>query len=325
MPDNTTILLVLTFVAVLLLVEGVSNLLLELIGSRGAMNRRLRLLARGLGGAEVMATLRRNRPDESSRLAAWLLAQDPVALVDGMLSRAGMSVPTLRCLAYVGGAVATLALTGLFIVKLAMWKAVLVAVVFGMVLPAWWLHRRGRARLIKLAGQLPDAIDMIVRSLRAGHPVASAISMVAREMPDPIGSEFGLVFDEMTYGLDLRAALDNLASRVPVQDLHYMIVAVRIQYGTGGNLAEVLAGLSRVIRDRHRMRTRIRALSAEGRMSATILSALPFVLAGLIFLMRPNYYFKAMEDPAFLPLIAMGLFGIALGIVAMHRIVNFRF
>ncbi|HLO77712.1 MAG TPA: type II secretion system F family protein [Magnetospirillum sp.] len=296
MPETSTIVLVVAFVAVLLLVEGAFALARDLFGTRGAMNRRLRLLAWG-----------------------------PFGRLDGMLSRAGLTMTTGRFLC--NGVALTLALAIIcaLVIQLAPWKSLVVAAVLGVVLPLAWVRRRGRQRLHKLSNQLPDGIDMIVRSLRAGHPVATAIGMVAREMPDPIGTEFGLVFDEMTYGLDLREALDNLGHRLPAQDLHYLVVAIRVQYGTGGNLAEVLSGLSRVIRDRMRMKNRILALSAEGRLSATILSALPFVLAAVIFVIKPDYYLGAMADPAFPPLMAFGGVGIAMGIVAMHRIVNFRF
>lgn len=317
--------LVLAFVAVLFLVEGLHGLARHLFGWKGAMNRRLRMLAQGTDGARVVAILRRNRPADALSLATRLLAWGPVARFDRLLSEAGLTISTGRMLAHLLTATGTLFLVALVVIRLDLWKCLLLAGMLGVVLPLLWLRRRAAKRLIRLGEQLPDAIDMIVRSLRAGHPVATAIGVVGREMADPIGTEFGLVFDEMTYGLDLREALENLGGRSRVQDLHYLVVAVRVQYGTGGNLAEVLASLSRVIRDRLRMKTRIRALSAEGRLSATILSALPFVLAGAIFLMKPKYYQDAMADPAFLPLMGSGLFGIIMGIVAMQRLVNFRF
>lgn len=325
MPGLSTFVLIVSFLAILLLIEGLRSLLRDAIGTRGAVNRRLRMLAHGTDGATVLATLRRKGGGDRHTLSARLLAWGPVARLDGMLGRAGLTIPTgaflLRLLA--GGA--AVAVCGAIVLKLAWWKALALSVVLAALLPLCWLNLRAKRRLYRLSLQLPDAIDMLVRSLRAGHPIAAAIGMVAREMPDPIGSEFGLVFDEMTYGLDLKEALENLALRLPVRDLHFLVVAVRVQYGTGGNLAEVLSSLARVIRDRIRMKARIRALSAEGRMSATVLSALPFVLGGVIFALRPNYYFKAMEDPAFLPLVSAGAFGIALGIIAMQRIVNFRF
>jgi tight adherence protein B len=163
-----------------------------------------------------------------------------------------------------------------------------------------------------------------VRSLRAGHPVSTAITMVAREMRDPIATEFGLVVDEMTYGLNLDDALSNMARRVGLNDLRFLVVAVMIQMQVGGNLAEVLNSLSRVIRERATMRAKIRALSAEGRFSASLLSVLPFILIGVITLVRPTYYAGVSPDPFFWPILWVGFGLMVLGIMVMYRMVNFR-
>src|ERR671924_1245734 len=142
----------------------------------------------------------------------------------------------------------------------------------------------------QFGAQFPDALDMIVRSLRAGHPVPIAITMVAREMPDPIGSEFGIVADEITYGIDLEAALRNLYFRIGQDDLPLFVTAVAIQGSTGGNLGEILDNLSRVIRERFKMRRKIRALAAEGRASALILSSLPIAMFLIVQLVAPDFY-----------------------------------
>jgi tight adherence protein B len=175
-----------------------------------------------------------------------------------------------------------------------------------------------------MTAQLPDAIDIVVRSLRAGHPVSTSISMVAREMRDPIATEFGLVVDEMTYGLNLDVALSNLARRVGLSDLRFLVVAVMIQTQVGGNLAEILSGLSRVIRERAKMRAKIRALSAEGRFSAGLLSILPFALAGVINLLTPTFYSAVSNDPVFWPILGFGCFLMVVGVLVMYRLVNFR-
>ena len=175
-----------------------------------------------------------------------------------------------------------------------------------------------------MTAQLPDSIDIVVRSLRAGHPVPTSIAMVAREMRDPIATEFGLVVDEMTYGLNLDTALSNLARRVGLSDLRFLVVAVMIQTQVGGNLAEILNGLSRVIRERGKMRAKIRALSAEGRFSAGLLSILPFVLMGVINLIAPQFYRAVSDDEVFWPILGFGFFLMVLGIITMYRMVNFR-
>ena len=138
---------------------------------------------------------------------------------------------------------------------------------------------------------------MIVRSLRAGHPTPIALTMVAREMPDPVGSEFGIVVDEITYGADLETALRNLNVRVGQDDLPLFVTAVAIQGSTGGNLGEILQNLSSVIRMRFKMRRKIRALAAEGRASALILSSLPFAIFIIMQVVAPNFYASVWEIP----------------------------
>ncbi len=135
-------------------------------------------------------------------------------------------------------------------------------------LPYLVLRMLRSRRQKKFGAQFPDALDIIVRSLRAGHPVPIAITMVGREMADPIGSEFGIVSDEITYGADLEAAMRNLYARIGSDDLPLFVTAVAIQGSTGGNLGEILEGLSGVIRQRFKMRRKIRALAAEARASA---------------------------------------------------------
>jgi tight adherence protein B len=147
---------------------------------------------------------------------------------------------------------------------------------------------------------------------------------VAEEMPDPIGTEFGIVVDEMTYGLDLNQAIVNLGARVDLPDLQYLTVAVSIQYGTGGNLAEVLAGLSKVIRDRFHMHRKIRAVSAEGRMAATFLSIFPFVVVGGIFLLHKAYYLSVADHPLFRILAVTGGVLVLMNMIVMRWLTNIK-
>ena len=158
------------------------------------------------------------------------------------------------------------------------------------VLPLFALRMLRGRRQKRFAAQFPDALDIIVRSLRAGHPVPIAITMVAREMTDPIGSEFGIVADEITYGADLETAMRNLYGRIGSDDLPLFVTAVAIQGSTGGNLGEILENLSGVIRQRFKMRRKIRALAAEGRASAMILSALPIGMFVVIQVIAPDFY-----------------------------------
>ena len=163
-----------------------------------------------------------------------------------------------------------------------------------------------------------------MRGLRAGHPVSAALTLVSKEMPDPIGSEFGLVVDEMTYGLDLSEALRNLAARVPQEDLRFLVVTIQIQYMVGGNLAEVLANLSKIIRDRYQLFAKIRAVTAEGRSSAVLIGCLPMVFAALMVFLRPEFFAAVIDDPLFWPMVAGGVMLMVIGQIIIYKLVNFE-
>src|SRR5262249_2337084 len=170
----------------------------------------------------------------------------------------------------------------------------------------------------------PDSLDIIVRSLRAGHPVPVAINMVAREMKDPIGSEFGVVVDEITYGADLESALRNLYFRIGQDDLPLFVTAVAIQGSTGGNLGEILENLSGVIRQRFKMRRKIRALAAEGRASALILSSLPIAMFLIIQVIAPDFYASVWNEDITKTALAAAATWMGIGNFIMYRLVNFR-
>ena len=176
----------------------------------------------------------------------------------------------------------------------------------------------------KFAAQFPDALDIIVRSLRAGHPVPIAITMVGREMPDPMGSEFGMVSDEITYGADLETAMRNLYSRIGSDDLPLFVTAVAIQGSTGGNLGEILENLSGVIRQRFKMRRKIRALAAEGRASAMILSALPIGMFVVIQFLVPDFYGSVWHEHLTKVLLGCGIGWMLAGNLIMFKMVNFK-
>jgi tight adherence protein B len=182
---------------------------------------------------------------------------------------------------------------------------------------------RGR-RVKKFEAQFPDALDIIIRSLRAGHPVPIAVSMVGREMKDPIGSEFGIVSDEITYGADLETAMRNLYGRIGSDDLPLFVTAVAIQSSTGGNLGEILQNLSSVIRQRFKMRRKIRALAAEGRASAMILSALPIGVFMMIQFISPQFYDAVWHEPLTKMMLGGALAWMCLGDLIMHKMVNFK-
>jgi tight adherence protein B len=201
--------------------------------------------------------------------------------------------------------------------------ALLFAAAWGLGIPVLLLTVLASRRRRKFEAQLPDAVDILVRSLRVGHPVTAAIRLVGRELPDPVGAEFRVVADELTYGLDLETAMTNLSTRVGQQDLALLVVAVSIQSRSGGNLAEILGNLSKVIRDRQRMRLKAKALSAEGRFSALVLSILPFALFGVLWVIAPSFY-GAVWDVAFVkPLLIGASLWMLIGDLVMYRMVKF--
>ncbi|MBZ9682368.1 MULTISPECIES: type II secretion system F family protein [unclassified Mesorhizobium] len=202
----------------------------------------------------------------------------------------------------------------------------LIAFLFvGFALPLLLLRRARKKRILKFAAQLPDALDMIVRSLRAGHPTTVAMALVAREMPDPLGTEFGIVSDEITFGLSLENAVRKLSQRVGFEGLHLLSVSLSIQAKTGGNLTEILSNLSSVLREREKLRMKIKALSAEGRMSAWIISLFPLVMLGLLMVIAPSYYGDIWNNPLVMPVfVIFGLWAL-LGDYIMYRMVNFDF
>jgi tight adherence protein B len=197
-------------------------------------------------------------------------------------------------------------------------------VALGFGLPMMIFSRIADHRRKKLQQQFPIALDVFVRGLRAGHPIASALELLTTEMQDPIGSEFGLVVDEVTYGADIREALQNMADRCGLEDMHMFVVSLSVQSETGGNLAEILENLSQVIRERAAMLMKVRALSSEGRMTAIILTGLPILSFTGLFIMSPKFYLDVSEDPAFFPGFAGLLVLYAIGFIIIRRLIDLK-
>ncbi len=318
--DTTTILYGTVFVGTLLLIEGVYYLIQDLReGPQHALNRRMRMIAAGTDTRTALRKLRRDTKDPLSRILASL-----VPSTDKLILHAGMTISVGRLLFIMFALWLTVFSLVELLTPAPLLASMLMATALGAGLPYLYLLRRKRVRVKTFAEQLPDSLDLIVRSLRAGHPVSSAISLVSKEMPDPIGSEFGMVVDEMTYGLDLSEALRNMSDRVPHEDLHFLVVTIQIQYMVGGNLAEVLSNLSTVIRDRYQMYAKIRAVTAEGRVSAIIIGVLPMVFAGLMMLLNPWFFLHVIDDPLFWPLLGVGFCLMIMGQFVIYKMVNFK-
>lgn len=191
-------------------------------------------------------------------------------------------------------------------------------------LPWFWLARRRTLRLRTFERQIPEALDLMGRALRAGHAFPTAVKMVGDEMADPIGREFRQLFDEANFGAPQNEALMRLADRVPIDDLRYFVIAVIIQRESGGNLAELLDNIAGIVRARLKLFGEIRTLSAEGRLSAWILGALPFCVAGVVQLINPEFMAVLWTDPVGLKMVGAALVMMAIGVLWMRKIIRIR-
>jgi tight adherence protein B len=194
----------------------------------------------------------------------------------------------------------------------------------GIITPLFLLMRNRAKRRAKFASQLPDAIEVIVRSLKAGHPLTTAIAMVARDLPAPIGDEFAACAQEMTYGLDLQAAVRGMANRVGASEASVLASAVAIQQRSGGNLGEVLTRLAKLLRERAKLQAKAKALSSEGRYSGMFLSAMPFVMFGVVTVFNPDYYGQVRNNPIVAPILVATFVWMLIGSFVINRMVDFK-
>lgn len=286
----------------------------------GTINRRLRQLADAAPAEKTLQNLLQER---------GLTAEGDFAFgilwLNQLYTQSGVTGSPLAfgLVFFAAAALIAAAMRVLFSFSLPAVLSVFLIVAF--VLPLLWLRRARRRRIVKFESQLPDALDMIVRSLRAGHPAPVAMALVAREMPDPIGTEFGIVSDEITFGLSLEQAARKLSERVGFEGLHLLSVSLSIQSKTGGNLTEILANLSKVLRERRKLRLKIRSLSAEGRLSAIMISMFPLVMFGILALIAPSYYGDIWHSPIIAPVFVIFGAWALVGDFIMYRMVNFDF
>jgi tight adherence protein B len=318
--DLDPVYLIYVFVALAagLFVEGIYLLFFNARSYRKNVNRRLRLLDNQPDREGVLVQLRRERG--LSTTGDYRL---PLVALNRLILQSGLKLGIGKFAIYAG--VGALFAFGLVMVtREELLEAFGAALFCCTLLPLLVLKfKRGR-RQKKFGAQFPDALDIIVRSLRAGHPVPIAITMVAREMTDPIGTEFGIVADEITYGADLETGMRNLYFRIGQEDLPLFVTAVAIQSSTGGNLGEILENLSAVIRERFKMRRKIRALASEGRASAMILSSLPILMFLVIQVITPEFYASVWHEDLTKMCLAAACGWMLTGNFIMFRMVNFR-
>jgi tight adherence protein B len=315
---------VMLFAAVILMIEGAW---LWWSGAHGGaarrISKRLRLMSTGgQGGIERIDILKRRTYSGNPALEKQLRRIASLALLDRLLLQAGVR----WSVAQFGGFSLTAMTAGLLLPQmLGMPLLPALGVLALAVAMPWLLLMRARAaRLRKLEEQLPEAADFLGRALRAGHSFANVMQMVGEEMPDPIASEFKFAYEEINYGVPMNEALHNLALRVPLTDLRYLVIAVLIQRESGGNLAEVFGNISRLIRARLKLLAQVRVMSAEGRMSAWILGVLPLGVMGLMTLSNPAYIKVLWTDPIGVTLMWYALAVAAGGVLWMRNVIRIR-
>jgi tight adherence protein B len=319
-----SVFILLAFIALVLLLEG---LYLTWNAYRGPeakkIERRLRAMSAGGSGGAEASILKQRLLSEAPALQRWLLGLPRIGELDKLLQQSGStwSVTVFAVMTLIVGVGAFVLVS---FVPLLHWAfCALTAVAVGA-LPLLYILRKRHKRMQQIEQQLPDALDLISRALKAGHAFPSGLQMVSEEAKDPIAGEFRIVHDEVNFGVAVPTALMNLANRVPSTDMRYFIIAVLIQRETGGNLTELLGNISTLIRERLKLLGKIRVLSAEGRMSALILCALPFVLAGVINIIHPKFMAVLWTDPMGLKMIYTALVMMMLGALWMRKIIRIR-
>jgi tight adherence protein B len=304
------------FIAVVLGIEGIARLIRSQVGEERAVGRRL---AKARAGASVKAQMRQSTGAEIfanaiAKRLPWLeralvRADAPLNAMHIVLISAALFIGVLALMSVAGAP---------HLIRLAAAAAVAVAV------PALGLSGLASRRRKKFLDQLPQAVDLIARSLQAGHPVTSAMTIVGQRMPAPLGPEFLIVVEEMTYGLDRDEALANLLRRFPLPELQMFVACLEVTRESGGNLAEVFLKLAEAIRAKDHLRRKVHAISAEGRMSFWVVSGLPFVVGGALLLIQPVFYLAVAQDSLFWPMMSYAPVSLTIGSTLIWRMVNFK-
>jgi tight adherence protein B len=306
------------FIAVVLAVEGIWLFARSVSPQSREINRRLALIAQK---KDPKAALSLVKEREGGPLSHAIAAQAPWIGQMIWMARAKVAPAMLIGLA--------LGFAAIFVMLFGLTGAPLIlALVFGIAagigIPFGALAFLASQRKRKFLEQFPSAVDLVARSLQAGHPIPVALGIVAEQAPDPIGTEFGIAIDEMAFGLDRDEALSNMVQRFPLAELHLFVAAIQITRETGGNLAEVFLKLADVIRSKATLRKKVSALTAEGRMSCIILAILPIALFAILNILRPEFYGAVSNDPLFAPMMTGPPILLIMGVFMIWRMVNFK-
>jgi tight adherence protein B len=314
---------ILVFISVVLLIEGI-YLIWNSRRGKAAMRLQQRLgpLARQRAAGTQRSVLKQRKFSALSQLERLLSAMPLAVRLEQIIEQSGLPWTVSRLLLTSTGLLFLgLAIANLFAQPLL--TSTLIALLLGA-LPLTYVLRARRKRLRKLEMQLPDALDLITRALRAGHSLPLGLQLLSEEMPAPIAGEFRLVYEQISFGISLQQALVSLCERVPLTDFRFFAVSVMIQRQSGGNLTEVLANLSRLIRDRLKLLARVKVLTSEGKMSGWILGLMPFGIGGIMNLVNPEFMSPLWKDPLGISMLQVLLTMMFLGMLVLRRIVKLR-
>lgn len=321
MGMGAIIFIVMVFVTVFLLSQGMITPVFAESGKvRKRLKKRLGEIEKELGQESLSSLLREKYLRELSPFERRLEQMPAMESLGALIEQAGHSMLAHRLALFAGGLALLAALIAWSVTNSLLLGAVAFAA--GAWLPFWKILRDRTRRIQRIEEQLPDAIDMIKRALRAGHPFSGAIKLASEEMPDPLAGELKATFADLNYGNDVRRAMLGLLQRVPSVPVMALITSVLVQKETGGNLAEILEQISGVIRGRFRLERKVRTLSAEGRMSTWVLALVPLVLFAAISFTTPSYLPTLVDDPVGKNLIIYGFFSMIVGIFWIRKIIR---
>jgi len=302
---------------VFLTIEGLRQQFSKSNQSKTSKTKRMKMLSKGTSTEDILSTLRR------PVVTFWWQKIPIVGSIPAKMQQAGFAISPKVFLSLCFGLCVLIFVVGSY--GMGAGPAFVVALLSGFVIPLIIINIVRKKRVEAFALQLPEALDLMRRGLSVGHPLNVTIANVSRTMADPIGTEFGLVADQISYGEDLPDAFFDLAQRMDQEDMHYLAASIAIQHGTGGNLGSMFGTLGKVIRSRFAMRRRVKAISSEGRISAIILTALPFLMYGATTVTAPTYYSSVSDDPKFMYMaIAVVILVISNGL-ALRKLVTFKF
>ncbi|NNJ67586.1 MAG: pilus assembly protein TadB [Boseongicola sp.] len=310
----------LIFLAVLALVQGIYLTVFgKSISLNSRVNRRLEMLERGAGREQVLEQLRKEMSQhmKSKSIPLYSILAEKAQKANIAFTPSQL-IMVMGILTVVSFFLLTFGTTASFVIR-----AVL-SVIMGVGAVFVWVNNTAKKRLGMIEEQLPDAVELMVRSLRVGHPFTSALQIVAKEVPDPLGSEMGVISDESAYGRDVGEALKHMAERLDMQDLRFLAVAVTIQQTSGGNLAEILHGLAQVIRARFKLFRRVKAITAEAKWSGMFLSVFPIGALVMINVIQPNYYDDVKETAVFIPACLVVAGFLVVNVFVMKALVNIK-